>query len=265
MMKTLNTKERISMSILNAFDNKSKPMVDITSFYGSAKHFADICIVSFSSDVKEMLLRKYKCEVIAHSGTVNGKIEVYMFEVDGKKLLFYMSPIGSAVAATVMHEVHHIAGPTKFIVYGSCGVLDNEKCRGRLIIPTESYRDEGISYHYMEPSEYIDIKNSSKIADIFDKYHYPYVMGRTWTTDAIYMETINKVAARRSEGCITVQMEASGLQAVANYYGYDLYTFFFGADLLDGECWDKANLGGESEKDIQRETFNMALNVALNL
>lgn len=43
----------------------------------------------------------------------------------------------------------------------------------------------------------------------------PFVRGKTWTADAIYRETPAKVAARRAEGCVTVEMEAAA--------------FFFGA------------------------------------
>ena len=164
-----------------------------------------------------------------------------------------------------MYEAHLVSGATKFIVYGSCGILDKEKCSGKLIVPTFSYRDEGLSYHYMEPSDYIEIKNYSKITDIFDKYNLPYVIGKSWTTDAIFMETRNKTNQRRSEGCICVEMESSGLQAICNYYGFELYTFFFPADLLENDSWDVASLGGKIEHDTQKATFKIALRIALEI
>mgnify|MGYP002520586756 CR=1 FL=1 len=253
------------MSIIDAFDNTSKPLVDIGAFYGEKKFFADVCIVSFSKHVLDMFLQKYNGKSIGHSGTANGHIEIYLFEVNGKKLLFYMSPIGSAVAATVMYEAHHVSGATKFIVYGSCGVLDNAKCSGRLIVPSCSYRDEGLSYHYMAPSDYVKIKNCDRVAEIFKKHNFPYVVGKSWTTDAIYMETQNKAQQRKNDGCISVEMESAGLQALCDYCGFELYTFFFPADLLDGELWDKANLGGETEHDIQKETFDIALTIATEI
>lgn len=253
------------MSIIEAFDNESKPMVDVSAFYGEAKHFADVCIVSFSRHVLAMFLEKYKGQSIGHSGTCNGHVEIYLFEAEGKKLLFYMSPIGSAIASAILYEAHHVSGATKFVVYGSCGVLDKEKCSGRLIVPSQAYRDEGLSYHYMPPSDYVEIKNCGKVAQIFEKYNLPYVIGKTWTTDALYMETQNKVKKRKSEGCISVEMESAGLQAVCNHYGFELYTFFYTGDLLDGELWEKANLGGEGEHNISKETFNVALKIALEL
>lgn len=71
--------------------------------------------------------------------------------------------------------------------------------------------------------------------------------------------------ARRNEGCISVEMESSGLQALCDYYGYELYTFFFGADLLSDDSWDKANLGSDLEFETQKETFRIAVDVAIAL
>ena len=123
------------MSIIDAFDNKSKSIIDLEQIFKEPKNIAEVCIVTFSIHVKNMVLEKYKCEPVAYSGTANGKIDVYLLEEGDKKILFYMSPIGSACAAAVMHEVHYATGANKFVVYGSCGILDEEKCKGNLIIP----------------------------------------------------------------------------------------------------------------------------------
>ncbi len=252
------------MSIIDAFDNKSKPLIDLSAFL-EPKQIADTCIVTFSIHVKEMVLDKYQCEIVGYTKTANGEIDIYLFEADGKKILFYMSPIGAAAAACTMHEIHYFSGARKFIIYGSCGILDQEKCAGKVIIPTAAYRDEGVSYHYKEPSDYIEIRNSEKLASVLKEHKYPYVCGKTWTTDGIYMETVNKANARREEGCLTVEMESAGLQAICDHYGYELFVFFFGADLLSGDSWERGSLGGEKEFDIQKETFNVALDVALSV
>ena len=46
-------------------------------------------------------------------------------------------------------------GAGKFVLFGSCGVLDDEKTKGKIIIPVSAVRDEGTSYHYMAPSSEI--------------------------------------------------------------------------------------------------------------
>ena len=89
---------------------------------------------------------------------------------------------------------------------------------GKNIIPTQAYRDEGLSYHYATAADYIDIKSSDKLAEVFKELRLPYVQGRVWTTDAIYRETKTAVAKRKNDGCIAVEMELAGMQAVCDFH-----------------------------------------------
>ncbi len=67
------------------------------------------------------------------------------------------------------------------------------------------------------------------------------------------------MAKRKADGCICVEMESAGLQAVCTYKGLDLYTFFFISDLVDGEVWENVNLGTLEEKKKQINCFEIAL------
>ena len=140
-----------------------------------------------------------------------------------------------------------------------------EKCRGKIIVPSSSYRDEGISYHYASKSDYIDIKNASKICKILEDLHLPYVTGKIWTTDAIYMETMNKIDKRKEDGCIAVEMEVSGVEAVARHHNIDNYHILFSADSLDGVDWERVDFGGDNEFKLQIESFDVALKIAKEL
>ena len=66
-------------------------------------------------------------------------------------------------------------------MFGSCGILDKSINECELIIPTFSYRDEGTSYHYVEPSDYIEIKNSGDLIGIFEELKIPYRKGKNKT------------------------------------------------------------------------------------
>jgi hypothetical protein len=98
------------MSIVSSFDNESKSIIDLDDIFKAPNHIADICIVTFSIQVKEMVLKQYNCKHVGFTKTANGNIDVYSFIVNGKTILFYMSPIGSACAACVMHEIHYVTG-----------------------------------------------------------------------------------------------------------------------------------------------------------
>ena len=248
------------MSIENSFDDKSEALITPEKFYGNHERIADICIVTFSHVVHDKVLKTYSCKKVANSGTANGKIPIYFIEE--KNILFYLSPIGSAVAGTVLDEVRCLTKACKFIVFGSCGILDENKCAGKIIIPTEAYRDEGFSYHFEKAADYIEIVKSSELTRILNNLQIENISGKTWTTDAIYRETVNNKNIRKSEGCICVEMECAGLQAICNFRGLELYPFFFGGDLLGDINWFRGTLGTNTEKSNQINCFELALKIA---
>lgn len=113
------------------------------------------------------------------------------------------------------------------------------------MVPTAAYRDEGTSYHYAPASDYIAIKNADTVARFMEDAGLPYVLGKTWTTDAIYRETVGNFEKRKADGCISVEMECAGLQAVCDFRGAQLYTFFTSGDLLDAPKWDLRKKEGQ--------------------
>ena len=83
---------------------------------------------------------------------------------------------------------------------------------------------------------------SDFVQAIFDELKLPNVLGKVWTTDAIYRETKAKFDARKKEGCIAVEMELAGVQAVCDFYGWELYNFLVTGDVLDQEVYDVSGL-----------------------
>ena len=64
------------------------------------------------------------------------------------------------------------------------------------------------------------------IEDDFIKHGINYIKAKTWTTDAFYRETKDKVALRKSEGCVTVEMEAAAFFAVSRFRNVQLGQIF---------------------------------------
>ena len=214
------------------YDDKTEAIVDISNFYGEKRHILDKCLILFSKEIYEYILKEYDCEQIGNLGACNGDIPIYAFEHKGEKIAFYLTMIGSALASGLCYEVHWQTGANKVVMFGSCGSLDNEKTDGKFIIPTQSYRGEGCSFYYAPASDYIDITNSDKLAEIFSELNVPHVQGRIWTTDSMIRETKGLVAKRREEGCIAVEMEIAGVQALCSFYGLELYCFLEAGDVL---------------------------------
>lgn len=131
------------------------------------------------------------------------------------------------------------------------------------MIPTAAYRDEGTSYHYAPAADYIDMPNAHTVAAFMQENGIPYVLGKTWTTDAFYRETQNNFEKRKAEGCISVEMEGAAVQAVCDFRGLQLYAFFTSGDLLDAPEWDARCKAGQIE-GTQHDPghFDMALALA---
>lgn len=113
--------------------------------------------------------------------------------------------------------------------------------------------------HYASPKDYIQIKNAEAIETIFKTLELPYVEGRVWTTDAIYRETRNLVKKRKSEGCIAVEMELAGMQAVCDFYNIELYDFLVTGDVVDQPDYSPEGLH-DANHDFDK--FYVALKLA---
>jgi uridine phosphorylase len=63
-------------------------------------------------------------------------------------------------------------------------------------------------------------------------------VGKSWTTDGFYRETPARMARRRAEGCLAVEMESAAFFAVAQMRGVTFGQILYGGDDLTGEQWD---------------------------
>ena len=244
--------------IIHDFDPKTPSMIDMEAFYGPQKHLVDKCLILFSKEIHDGLLDRYDCTVIGHIGACNGNTPIYSFSLAGEPVAFYLSAIGSALASGFCYEVHWQTGARSFVMFGSCGSLDGAATRGRYIVPSSAYRGEGASYYYAPPADYIAIRNADRVANLLDELGAPYVQGRVWTTDSMLRETVGLVKRRREEGCIAVEMELAGVQALCDFYGLELYNFLEAGDVLAESGYDAAGLPGANH---DRGKLHLALEI----
>ena len=230
--------------ITNAFDDSSEPLFGPGDFYGPQRRLCETCILTFSHVILSEIERRFAPRQVASISAVNGTVPVWLFEHAGKLLAVCGTGIGAAKAGTDALELNWLTGATNFIMFGSAGSLNLAATDGKYVIPTEACRDEGLSYHYAPPADYIRIKNADRLGEIFAELGLPAVKGRVWTTDAVYRETRNQVRARQNEGCIAVEMELAGVQAVCDFHGFQLYDFLVTGDVLDAPKYDIADLHG---------------------
>lgn len=229
------------MSIINAFDGESPEIIRSDCMASPVEGFPKTVILTFKSSIIDILTSI--CDVETISSVYSGiTIPIYKFRYKEAELGIYRTLLGGPGSVGLMEEVI-VKGAERFLVFGSCGVLDRQIITGHYIIPTAAYRDEGTSYHYMPAGDWVEIPTSARLGEVFDELMIPYVFGKTWTTDAFYRETHNKVEARKKDGCITVEMECASLAAASQFRGVPLYQYLYAEDCLDGDFWDPRTMG----------------------
>ena len=220
--------------IIDSFDT-SEPILKLEHFYGEKGHILDKCLILLSREIFEHVQSHFDLKQVGLIGGSSYRFPIYAFEYKGELIGVYLAPMGSVLCAGNIAECAYITGATKFV------------------IPTEAYRDEGTSYHFMPPSDFIKINNADKVEAVFKKLNIPYVKGKAWTTDGILMETVNKVKKRKEEGCIVVEMELAACQAVANHFKLELYDFLQPGDALIEGDYDKSLLHSANHDLIKLE------------
>lgn len=250
------------MSIINSYVKEGKPLIEVADVYQKSDIKFDSFIVTFSKRIIELLLNKNLIEVVLPESirSISENYPIYRFV--GTNIGIMKTSIGAPIASLLVAEVAAITDCKKCVIFGTCGSLDKNIAPTTLIVPSACYRDEGTSYHYMEPSDYIDIKNYKEVAKYLDELGLNYVVGKSWTTDAFYRETDIEMKKRKEEGCVVVEMELAAVEAVCRYYGVEVYPFLYRADNLDAKNWDKGSRDSLLPEDKRLEIINVAYYIA---
>lgn len=251
------------MSIIDTFDNKTKEILSPNNMITKIDNFPEVAILVFKDRFFNYLQEEFGMKII---GYINAGllIPIYKLKFHNKEFAITRTTIGGA-GTTGTAEKLIAMGAKKILIYGTCGTLDKDILKGHFIIPTAAYRDEGVSYHYVEPSDYIEVKTANKLCSIFDELHIQYIKGKTWTTDAIYRETIGNMKKRKNEGCIVVEMECASIMAVGQLRNIPIYQFFFGDDTLDGTQWDRRKIDDDSKELMEKNILQLGFKIAEKL
>jgi len=251
------------VSIIDTFDFAGEEIIKAKNNVRMIENFPTTLVVVFSAKVCNLFLSKYDAIKIGALFAGGQELPIYQFEYRGIKLGFFNTVLGGAGSAGLLEELIAL-GAEKLIYFGSCGALHRETVEGRLLVPTAAYRDEGVSYHYAEASDYLEIETASALMQILDDMHIPYNATKTWTTDAFYRETRSNLEKRKAEGCGVVEMECASIMAVGQFRKKKVYQFLYAADCLADSDWDKRILGN-MPTDLRERILLVAIEVATRL
>lgn len=252
--------------ILTEFDTNKIAVINPYDIVEPVEGMPKVAVTCYAKETFERMLAGFEPEQIASASTANGKIPIYKALYKGVEIALFMMDVGAPASAAMMEDVYQM-GVEKIIVFGTCGVLEKSIDDCAIIIPNSAMRDEGTSYHYAPASDAIPVneKYMSVFTGILDELQVKYTVGKTWTTDAIYRETADKIKRRKEQGCICVDMECSADAAVAQFRGKDLVQFFYAADNLDAEEWDVRSLSNSAKLEEKDRIATIALELAVRI
>ncbi len=204
-------------------------------------------IITFFPEVLDKLIADGK---IVLEKTIGGENIILVYRFVDSDVLITLGVVGCPSCAGNL-DLFHAMGVQKVMFCGGGGVLDKNIEVGQILVVDGAIRDEGFSYHYIKPSRYIytDKKVTEKIVQYLKEKGVSYIQGLTWTTDAIFRETADRIAQRKKENAKIVEMEQSGCIAVAQYRGFDYGALIYGGDDVSQEDWD--NRGWRSREGIR--------------
>jgi len=226
--------------------------------------FPELVVMCFFKEVIEKVAEQYEAKTVYIGKSEVGLVPYFEIDYEGERLGFFQAMVGAPLAVGFMEKAI-VMGGKKFIACGGCGVLNPELAVGHLVIPTAAVRDEGTSYHYLPPAFEVplNVRVVQRIESVVKEEGLEYLLTKTWTTDAFYRETKGRVARYKQAGCACVEMEASALAAVAEFYGVEFGAVFYGGDVVHADGWD--HRGWNDKTEIRENLFWLAVKACRGL
>lgn len=172
-----------------------------------------VCLLDPDGDIVRMLKTEGRARL--HDGWVCYHTDLWVFEIRNVEVGIVGCAVGASFAVLVAEELFE-SGCELLISITSAGEITPIARPPYFILIDRALRDEGVSYHYLPPSDWSDAP--SHLLERFQESHtsaLTLVLGSTWTTDAPFRETEAAIAAARARGVLAVEMEAAGLYAFA--------------------------------------------------
>ena len=250
--------------LLTEFDANRQAIINPEALHEPLEGFPKIAVSCFSRLTFQRMLEMFPHELIYEISMANVAIPIYKLVIDEQELALFNAPVGASACVAILEDIFAL-GTDKLVLFGTCGVLDEDIKETSIIIPSHALRDEGTSFHYVEASNEIAV-NVGVLAcfrSYLNERQISHKEGKVWTTDGIYRETNGKLKARKEAGAICVDMECSAVAALAAYRGFELCHFFYAADHLSEEKWDIRTLSSHEDLDGKDRIAELAIQFAL--
>ena len=256
----------VKAMLLTEFDTNKNAVINPSDTKSRIDGFPETVVSIFSHILFDKLVSLLDGRQIDEYSDVDGSWPVYEAVYKDIRFALVKGRLGAAACVGSFEDVIALGGK-RIILLGNCGVLDKNIADCGIIIPTRAIRDEGTSYHYAPASDYIEVNRThrSLFKKMLTELGYAYVEGTTWTTDAFYRETAEKMKKRKEMGAVCVEMECAAVQALCDFRGVEFFQFLYAGDNLDHPQWDPRSLSGHARLSEKEKLAMLAMEFAYRI
>ncbi len=247
------------------FDPDERNIVQAGHFVPKA-NLPECCVMPIYRSLVEKLTSDHVLHPVPGPDLSNWPVTINTLTFQDQPVVVVYPRIGAPLAVSILEMMIEM-GCRKFVALGGAGVLRSDIPRGSIVIPDSALRDEGTSYHYQPASRYIetDPEIVKKLEAVLQRHQMKYLVGRTWTTDAIFRETKKKIRGRIAENCLTVEMECASFLAAARFRKVKFGQYLEASDDVCGEEWDRRELSIDEKMAIREKLFWLSVEAVVSL
>lgn len=229
----------------------------ILNHYEKLPKHIDTAVILFDNSPDEEILKD--CKELFNFVGASYVLKQYIYK---ESIVLAFAPLGSPGASGLLEELIAL-GVKKAIACGSSGLV-GEFDPKKILLISKAIRDEGLSYHYLEPSTFVETDEdlNKSIEFLLNKKGILFGRGITWTTDAFYRETKPRIEIRKQQGAVSVEMECAGLAAVAKFRGVQFSQMLYFSDIVNQEVWSGFITDWRSLKNTLSK---LAIDIAMNI
>jgi uridine phosphorylase len=185
----------------------------------------EICVLDPDGDIVRMLVKAGRTRPSADWACYH--TDLYEFEHAGECFGIIGCAVGASYAVLLAEELF-VSGCRFLVSMTSAGQLVQQgPPPPYFILIDRALRDEGTSYHYLPPEDFVDAEERLVEAAMiaFSAMARPIWRGASWTTDAPFRETAAAIERCRARNILAVEMEAAGLYAFSRARGKPVLCF----------------------------------------
>jgi uridine phosphorylase len=174
----------------------------------------EVCLLDPDGDIVRALARTGRAR--RSPGWACYHTDLHEFEWAGESFGIIGCAVGASFAVLLAEQLF-ASGCRLLISMTSAGQIVEQGSPPYFILIDRALRDEGTSYHYLPPSDFVEAEESlvRAVMEAFATSRQPMCRGASWTTDAPFRETAAAIERCRARNILAVEMEAAGLYAFA--------------------------------------------------